>query len=119
MARPADSSRDRSDPPEVPADDALGALLQALTDTLDVREVFERISAEARRIVPHDALMLGLIADDHRKVKVVALAGYAAEPPAEAEWPVELVSEKESDVFVLNDLQPTPGDATARGWLRP
>jgi hypothetical protein len=33
--------------------DFLGPLLRALAETLDVREIFARISAEARRVVPH------------------------------------------------------------------
>src|SRR5689334_14491771 len=45
--------------------DFLAPLLQALAESLDVREIFARISAEARRIVPHDFLMLGLLSEDH------------------------------------------------------
>lgn len=57
----------------------LGPLLRTLAESLDVREIFARISAEARRIVPHDFLMLGLLSEDRQRVRVVALCGG---PPA-------------------------------------
>ena len=39
-------------------------LLPALTRALDVREVFDRLSAISRDALPHDMLMLGLFNDD-------------------------------------------------------
>jgi hypothetical protein len=56
-------------------DDFLGPLLRALAESLDVQEIFARISAEARRIVPRDFLMLGLLSEDHQRVRVTALSG--------------------------------------------
>jgi hypothetical protein len=56
-------------------DEYPGSLLGTLAESLDVPEIFARISAEARRIVPHDFLMLGLLSDDHQRVRVMALSG--------------------------------------------
>lgn len=39
----------------------LGRLLRTLAESLDEREIFARISAEARRIVPHDFPILGIM----------------------------------------------------------
>jgi transcriptional regulator with GAF, ATPase, and Fis domain len=97
----------------------LGPLLRTLAETLDVREIFARLSEEARRIVPHDFLTLGLISDDQKTVRLLALSGEAAEPAAEAAWPSELLSEKDADFFVLNDVAPAADGATARVVLRP
>jgi hypothetical protein len=46
----------------------LSALLHTLAESLDVREIFARISEESRRIVRHDFLLLGLLSEDHLRV---------------------------------------------------
>src|SRR2546428_16505 len=43
--------------------ETLGPLLNVLAQSLDVREVFARISALARHTVPHDCLLFGLVAE--------------------------------------------------------
>jgi transcriptional regulator with GAF, ATPase, and Fis domain len=96
-----------------------GPLLRALAETLDVREIFARISDEARRVVPHEFLMLGLVSDDRKSVSVVALSGEYPGSPAEALFPEQLRFVMESDAFVLNDMRPEPGGNVAKGWLRP
>jgi transcriptional regulator with GAF, ATPase, and Fis domain len=97
----------------------LGPLLRTLAETLDVREIFARISDEARRIVPHDFLTLGLISDDQQTVRLLALSGDPTDPPAEAVWPAELLSERDADFFVLNEVAPAPDGLAARVVLRP
>ena len=42
----------------------LDALGPALASALDVREVFDQVSAIARRVLPHDKMTLGLLSDD-------------------------------------------------------
>jgi len=53
---------------------ALDALVPALADVLDIREVFTRVSQVAGAAVPHDLLSLLLLADD-ATVTVHAVAG--------------------------------------------
>ncbi|MGD9903400.1 MAG: sigma 54-interacting transcriptional regulator [Vicinamibacterales bacterium] len=53
---------------------ALDALIPALADVLDIREVFARVSQVAGAAVPHDLLSLLLLADDGT-VTVHAVAG--------------------------------------------
>src|SRR2546428_9952446 len=52
----------------------LGPLLNVLAKSLDVREVFARISALARQTVPHDCLLFGLVTDDGERYRVVAVS---------------------------------------------
>jgi GAF domain-containing protein len=97
----------------------LGPLLRTLAETLDVREVFARISAEARRVVPHDYLMLGLVSEDRETVSVMALSEDMSGEAQGATFPEPLRPFMERDAFVLNDMTPQPGGETARGFLRP
>src|SRR5260370_11868072 len=52
----------------------LGPLLNVLAQSLDVREVFARISALARQTVPHDCLLFGLVTEDGERYRVVAVS---------------------------------------------
>jgi transcriptional regulator with GAF, ATPase, and Fis domain len=99
--------------------DFLAPLLHALAESLDVQEIFTRISAAARQIVPHEFLVLGILAEDRRHVRVVALSGELPENTGIAVIPDELRAETESDAFVLNECVAQPGEATYVAWLRP
>jgi transcriptional regulator with GAF, ATPase, and Fis domain len=52
--------------------DAFHALLPALAGALDVREVFQHLSAVASRIVPHDEANLALATDDGTQYRLYA-----------------------------------------------
>src|SRR2546428_735505 len=54
--------------------ETLGPLLNVLAQSLDVGEVFARISALARQTVPHDCLLFGLVTDDGERYRVVAVS---------------------------------------------
>jgi len=99
--------------------DFLAPLLQALAESLDVREIFARISAEARRIVPHDFLMLGLLSEDHARVRVIALSGDLPRTPADVALPDALRFAIESGDFVVGDVRLGAGGRTITGMLRP
>ena len=96
----------------------LGPLLGTLAETLDGRQVFERISSEARLILQHDFLMLGLLTEDRQRVRVIALSGELPEMPATTVFPPELRHVMERDAFVLNDMRAQAADGLARGWLQ-
>ncbi len=55
--------------------DAVDALLPMLATALDVRAVFNQVSAIVQRVLPHDRLMLATLSDDRRRVSVDALSG--------------------------------------------
>src|SRR4030088_1582890 len=52
--------------------DAFHALLPALAGALDVRDVFQHLSAVASRIVPHDEANLVLATDDGTQYRLYA-----------------------------------------------
>ena len=106
-------------PSAIDTGDHLAPLLQILAESLDVREIFARISTEARRIVPHDFLVLGLLAEDHTHVQVAALSGELPENTGVAVIPQALRLETESEAFVLNDAVASPDEKTFKAWLRP
>ena len=98
--------------------DFLGPLLRTLAESLDVREIFARIAAEARRIVPHDFLMLGLITEDEQRVRLIALSGELPEGVSGAAVPEALRSSMGQSAIVLNDMQMQAGGRTLKGRLR-
>src|SRR5437899_10903489 len=55
-------------------EETLGPLLNVLAQSLDVQEVYARISALARQTVPHDCLILGLVTEDGECYSVVAVS---------------------------------------------
>jgi PAS domain S-box-containing protein len=61
--------------------EALDELLAALSGVLDIREVFERVSAIAKKVIPHDALSLPLLTDDKNHIVVYAITGDAKRFP--------------------------------------
>jgi len=54
--------------------ETLGPLLDVLAQSLDVQEVFARISTVARQSVPHDCLLFGLVTEDGERYRVVAVS---------------------------------------------
>src|SRR5439155_26024867 len=55
-------------------EETFGLLLNALAQSLDVQEVFARISALTRQTVPHDCLLFGLVTADGECYRVVAVS---------------------------------------------
>jgi transcriptional regulator with GAF, ATPase, and Fis domain len=55
--------------------EALDELLPMLAGVLDIREVFERVSAIARKVLPHDLLSLPLLTEDKKDIILHAVAG--------------------------------------------
>ena len=61
--------------------DAFDDLLGALARGLDVREIFQHVSAAASRIVPHDEANFALVTEDPAVLRVYASTGNFAERP--------------------------------------
>jgi two-component system response regulator AtoC len=118
------SPRTRSDPqpPEQNSDlgcgDFLGPLLSALAESLDVREIFARISTEAHQIVSHDFLILGLLSEDHQRARMIALSGDLSEGPEEHAVPEQLRLLAQTDGYILNDTRMQTGSRIVMGELR-
>jgi transcriptional regulator with GAF, ATPase, and Fis domain len=98
--------------PEMDRLDAFDDLLAALARGLDIREIFQHVSAAAARIVPHDEADLALLSDDRTMLRIHASTGNGAE---------RCVSVGEFAPFVPDITQPAivnnlPG-ASCKGFL--
>ena len=90
--------------------EALERLIPTLTNTLDVRAVFEQISNIAQEIIPHDYLSLGLYSEDGKRSRIHAKhgAGDVQDVPAHAlESPVPRPLEHmvEHDYLITRDAE--------------
>ena len=54
--------------------------LEVMTDVLDLRSVFERVSAVASRVLALDAISIPVISDDGQQVRAFATAGIPDDP---------------------------------------
>ena len=55
--------------------EALDELLPTLAGVLDIREVFERVSAIGRKVIAHDMMSLPLLTEDKNNLVIYAIAG--------------------------------------------
>src|SRR5215467_7428609 len=62
--------------------EALNGLLNTLTDVLDVREVFDRVSQVVQQVLPHHLMGIVEISREGDRVRLYAGAGSGTEPPA-------------------------------------
>jgi two-component system NtrC family response regulator len=60
--------------------DAIDALLPLLANVLDVRAIFNQISAVVQPVLPHDRLMLSSLNTEHSEISVDALSGEPVPP---------------------------------------
>jgi len=93
-----------------PTEDTLGPLLNVLAQSLDVREVFNQISAVARQAVPHDRLMFGLITPDGEHYRVIASSEDESQA-ALAEVPLSALSQRllKEDFTIFHHVRTLPG----------
>ena len=85
---------------------ALDGLLATLSDVLDVREVFDRVSEIARPVLPHDALILGRVTPDRQGIRIWAHTAAAVGIPIPTVVPLpdpELLS-RDWDFMLLDDI---------------
>jgi transcriptional regulator with GAF, ATPase, and Fis domain len=91
--------------------DALDALLPMLANVLDVREIFNQISAVVKPVLPHDRLMLSSINADRSEVSVDAISG---EPvPRELLGPIpvtkdEYAAHAMAEFLIISDTEKGP-----------
>ena len=103
-ARSADELRARTATLEV-----LDELLTALVDTGELPEVFDRLSAIARKVLPHDTLALTVVLPDGRRARVYASSGVDGEPfPEIFDIPEGIVRDEDWEHDIADDLQSHP-----------
>ena len=109
--------------------DQVDALLGTLAESLDVREVFERLSDEMKPLLPHDMMALTELDLRARTIELTALVGKADGPPPVG--PVTLTDEelaRRQDFEILHDIAAQVPPVTdrqrllarsgLRSWLR-
>src|SRR5215510_6070016 len=100
------------------SDAFLGPLLRTIAQSLDVGDIFARISEEARRIVPHDFLYFGHLLDEHRqRIRLIALSGTLPDGLRELDVPPAMRPTFDVEAVVLNEMTPRDEDTIA-GTLR-
>jgi len=88
--------------------EALEALSPPLSLALDVREVFDQLSASVKAILPHDQMVLGLFTPDSRQIRVHASTG-EPDPGMPAVIDTTPSTAVDWSFFLVRDLRQTSG----------
>jgi transcriptional regulator with GAF, ATPase, and Fis domain len=103
-ARSVDALRARTGTLEV-----LDDLLTTLVDTGELPEVFDRLSAIARKVLPHDTLALTVALPDGKRARIYASSGVEGKPfPDVFDIPEGIVRDADWDHDIADDLQSHP-----------
>src|SRR5262249_13936757 len=87
----------------------LDELLATLIDTGDLPDVFDRLSAIARKVLPHDTLLLIVGLPGRQRAKLYASSGTSDRPfPEEYDVPPEIVADRQWDAEIIDDLSVHP-----------
>lgn len=87
----------------------LDEMLVTLIDTGELPEVFDRISAIARKVLPHDTVMLNVMLADDRHARTYAISGADNKPfPGVYAIPEAIVQDKTWDHTISDDLPSDP-----------
>jgi transcriptional regulator with GAF, ATPase, and Fis domain len=87
----------------------LDELLATLSSVLDVRDVFDRISEIARKVLRHDAMAVTTILERENRIRVHALSGFTDFPPfVEAPLPQPELLTEPWDHRIIDDLTIDP-----------
>jgi transcriptional regulator with GAF, ATPase, and Fis domain len=88
---------------------ALAGIARAAAGTLEIREIFEKVSELARPVLPHDRLALGLLDEERTAVRIHAVTGPAIpglpelvrlspEELLRREWEFEIVGDLPAEI---------------------
>jgi transcriptional regulator with GAF, ATPase, and Fis domain len=103
-ARSVDELRARNATLEV-----LDDLLTTLVDTGELPDVFDRLSAIARKVLPHDTMALTVALPDGKRARIYASSGANGEPfPETFDIPEGIVRDENWDHDIADDLQSHP-----------
>ncbi len=95
--------------------EALEALLPTLSKALDIREVFDQLSAAVGGILPHDRMALGLLSPDRTSVRIHAYTGERM-PDMPQTIPIDEDARESADwsFFLVRDIRQEPGCCTEK-----
>jgi len=88
--------------------ETLNGLLHTLTDVLDIREVFHRVSQVVQRVLPHDLMGVVEISEGGDRVRLHAGAGSGQAISYEAAVPESLKLPASWDAVIIDDLPSRP-----------
>src|SRR5499427_3450691 len=93
--------------------EVVDGLLKTLATVLDIREVFDRISQIAEKVMTHDAMSISKPSDDGQRVTVYVTTGPLAElqTPFEIPNPAPALRERPWEFVLVDDLAAHPGFA--------
>jgi transcriptional regulator with GAF, ATPase, and Fis domain len=97
---------------------ALDALLPALAEALDVREVFQKVAAVAQAVIPHDLMELGILSEERTHAQVYAASDGQVDDQPQFRLPEEMRSSLNADFFLLTDVTIGPEPGRIRGLFR-
>ena len=87
----------------------LDELLVDLVDTADLPDVFDRVSATARKVLRHDALFLNVMLPDRRHARIYASSGEGSKPfPEVIRIPEAVVEHPDWEYVISTDLARDP-----------
>jgi transcriptional regulator with GAF, ATPase, and Fis domain len=96
--------------------ETLDGLLHTLTGVLDVRDVFDRVSAIAAQVLPHDALSIAEVIDGGERVRIHASHGLGLSPePFEIATPELWMAREAWDYRLIDDAKARPEYAHGPG----
>jgi transcriptional regulator with GAF, ATPase, and Fis domain len=88
----------------------LDELLATVTDTGEIKDHFDRISEIARKVLPHDALVLPVVLPDGTHARAYASSGPQPDVPPKIVRIPEAILRDNRDYEVIDDLSKTPVD---------
>jgi two-component system response regulator FlrC len=97
--------------------EVLDGLLATLTGVLDVRAVFDRVSAIAQKVLPHDAMSISELVEGGVKVRIHASHGLGQLPePYDMVLPEPRMAREPWDYRLFDDVRNYPEYAKGPGW---
>jgi transcriptional regulator with GAF, ATPase, and Fis domain len=96
--------------------EALEALLPTLSKALDIRQVFDQLSAAVGPILPHDRMALGLFTEDRKSIRIHAFSGERIPGMPETICVEEPKTKETPDwsFFLVRDLRLEPACNTSK-----
>jgi FOG: GAF domain len=96
----------------------LDSLAPAIARALDVREVFDQVSAIAREVLPHERMTLGLLSEDRTENRMWAVSGDRDWVPDSYPIPESERAQMAADYQIVGDAESDlPADSSRRAIL--
>ena len=99
--------------------DQLEDALSAVAETLDIREIFERLSNAVKAILPHDLVYLGRLDEPTQSIHTLAVAGEAdIDPPSKPFKLTDLEMQRRGfDFDIMRDIPAELSPTTERNHI--